>query len=386
MKTLLVTASPNPHDVILLEPTLEALYYKNAPCRIVLRTEQGFFPFFEHHPLIHELIEFVEGEGGFVEAVERCDADLCIDIDDTTPLLLPTVERFAALSEVHLTRKTPWICLPDRPADTNTIVVTKTAHEIENWPGQRLADHLGGGGPELVILENPKSIDDTREALKTLASASMVIGPDGWATQAAAALNVRLVIGMTEEGERLRKPFNAVVARPDLEDVLCKISEACFEKKYPDYLNTGNAADFIKCKAKEYMKSQYVDVGCSQWPLMNSIPIDKKNRHIIEDAEDNQFGGVFSSHCLEHVPQWDKELTLWHRIIRPGGVLFMYLPHPQCEPWHAKTGSWVKKEHAWNPDPVTLVQFLREKLNFEILEYTSRPDPLWSFYVIARKR
>ena len=64
----------------------------------------------------------------------------------------------------------------------------------------------------------------------------------------------------------------------------------------------------------------------------------------------------------------------------------MYLPHPQCEPWHALDGSWVGKEHVWNPEPVTLVRFLREVLDFDILEYTSRPDPLWSFYVIARKR
>jgi SAM-dependent methyltransferase len=273
--------------------------------------------------------------------------------------------------------------MPDRPEDTNTIVVTKTFNVVgEEWPDE-LSDHLDGSGAEIVTLENG---DHTREALRTIASASMVIGPDGWATQAAAALNVRVVIGMSEEGEKLRKPFNAVVARPNWADLFGKACEAWFEKRYPDYLNTGNAADFIKCKAKEYMKSRYVDVGCSQWPLMNSVPVDKQNRHVIEDAADNQFAGVFSSHCLEHVPQWDKELTLWHRIIRPGGVLFMYLPHPQCEPWHAKIGSWVGKEHVWNPDPVTLVQFLREKLDFDILEYTSRPDPLWSFYVVARKR
>lgn len=380
MKTLLVTACPNIHDVILLEPTLEALYYKHAPCRLVLRTREEFFPFFEDHPLIHELLPFV---GDYVPA-----ADIFITIPDirSLGLLLPTVEKFAAAAEVLLTRKTPWICLSDRPDDANIIVMTNTAHELPEWPIERLRDNFTVSDAEIVILENPKDVDGTREALRTIASASMVIGPDGWATQAAAALNVRLVIGMSEESEKLRKPFNAVVARPEWEDVFGKAAETWYEKRYPDYLNTGNAADFIKCKAKEYMKSRYADVGCSKWPLMNSFPVDKGNRHTIEEAEDNYFSGVFSSHCLEHVPQWDKELTLWHRIIRPGGVLFMYLPHPQCEPWHAITGSWVKREHVWNPDPVPLVQFLREKLDFDILEYTSRPDPLWSFYVIARKR
>ena len=113
---------------------------------------------------------------------------------------------------------------------------------------------------EVITLENPKSFDDTRKALRIISSASLVVGPDGWATQAAAALNVRLVIGMTEEAEKLRKPFNAVVARPNSDDVFLKTGETWYERRYPDFLNTGNAADFIKCKAKEYMKSRYVDV------------------------------------------------------------------------------------------------------------------------------
>jgi len=378
MQKVLVTISGNIHDIILSEPTLEALYYKFAPCQLTLRTQKEFFPFFEHHPLIYEIVEF---------ETPKPQADHYADITDDWTLLAPTVERFAIFAEVVLARKTPQIFLPDRPADTNTIVVVQTHHSIVGWPRVgRIAERLKSTGAEVLTLENPKSLDDTRKALRILGSASLVVGPDCWATQAAAALNVRVVMGMTEEGEQRRKPFNVVVARPEWDDVMNKISDVRFEKRYPNFLNTGNAADFVKCKAKEYMKSGYVDVGCSQWPLMNSIPIDKGNRNIIENARDGQFAGVFSSHCLEHVTEWKQELTLWHRIIRPHGILFMYLPHPQCEPWHAKTGSWVGKEHVWNPEPVTLVQFLREELNFNILEYTSRPDPLWSFYVIARKR
>ncbi len=377
MKKVLVTAYGNIDDIILLEPTFEALYYKFAPCQLILRTCEEFFPFFEHHPLIHEMVEFVRGS--------KPQADHYAELLDTWTLLAPTVEKFATLAKVVLARKTPQIFLSNRPADTNTIVVVQTQHSVEGWP-TGIAESLKNSSEEILILEDPKSLDDTREALRILSSASLVVGPDCWATQAAAALNVRVVMGMTEEQERMRKPFNVVVARPNWDDVVNKMSDVRFERRYPNFLNTGNAADFIKCKAKEYMKSGYVDVGCSQWPLMNAIPVDKQNRGIIENARDGQFAGVFSSHCLEHVQDWQEELTLWHRIIRPHGTLFMYLPHPQCEPWHAETGSWVGKEHAWNPEPVTLVRFLREELNFNILEYTSRPDPLWSFYVIARKR
>ena len=123
MKTLLVTSFPSFHDVVLLEPTLEALYYKHAPCKLVLRTWEGFFPFFEHHPLIHDLIAFVVGDtlqdclDEKVKAIDLCGADLHVELEDLefSSLLLPTVEKFAALAGVLLTRKTPWICLPDRP-------------------------------------------------------------------------------------------------------------------------------------------------------------------------------------------------------------------------------------------------------------------------------
>lgn len=369
------------HDVIFVEPTIEALYYKFAPCEIVLETWDGYFPFFEHHPLISEcVVPQLPAEASTENIPVHLKA-----APGTSDLFLPLVDTLALDARVSLARKTPQIFLPDRPADTDTIVLVQTSHDIKGWPTERVSQ-LSAVGAEIVWLENPKSVDDTRDALRTLGSASLVVGPDCWATQAAAALNVRVIIGMTEDGERFRKPFNAVVARPDWDDIFKKVRDTWFERRYPNFLNTGNAADFIKCKAKEYMKSGYVDVGCSQWPLMNGIPVDKQNRHVIENAEDGAYSGVFSSHCLEHVPEWEKELALWHRIIQPHGILFLYLPHPQCEPWHAETGSWVGKEHVWNPEAVTLVRFLREELNFNILEYTSRPDPLWSFFVVARKQ
>ncbi len=375
MRRVLVTACPRIDDIILCEPTLEALYYKFAPCTLTLRTWDGYFPFFEHHPLISDLIAFKEDEESLVD---RWGFDEQIGLPEIAQwhVVLPAVQKFAASVGVTLSRHTPAIFLDDRPADWNGVVV---ADETQNRGLIEFAKNLGDSAVQLRNLGM-----DTRAKLKIMASASLVVGPDSWMTQAAAAMNTRVVIGLSEEAEKLRRPFNTIVAHPT--DMPEKASETWYEKKYPDYMNTGNAADFIKGKAKEYMKSGYVDVGCSKWPMANSIPVDKHNREVIEQAEDETFAGVFSSHCLEHIKDWETELALWHRIIRQHGILFMYLPHPNCEPWHAKTGSWVGKEHVWNPEPVTLVRHLREVLNFDILEYTSRQDPLWSYYVIARKR
>ena len=212
-----------------------------------------------------------------------------------------------------------------------------------------------------------------------------MVGPDGWATQAAAALDCRVIMAMDLDREVERAPFNVVVVPGTKDSIMLAVKETLFEKRYPEYLNCGNAAEFIKCLAKKYMKSNFVDVGCSTWPIPNGIPIDVKNRAIIEGAPDNHFAGVFSSHCLEHIKEWEKEVTLWHRIIRHGGAMVLYLPHPRAEVWHALTGSWVGKQHVWNPEPVALVRFLKEVLGMNIIEYTSRRDPLWSFHIVARK-
>ena len=36
---------------------------------------------------------------------------------------------------------------------------------------------------------------------------------------------------------------------------------------------------------------------------------------------------LFSAHCLEHVPDTLKALREWKRVVKPGGILFLILPH-----------------------------------------------------------
>lgn len=390
MKRILVTSTVCLDDVILCEPTLEALYYHFAPCELWFRTYEGYFPFFEHHPLITGLLAFEK------DVAEQINAPVDVHIrlpeiahfqhwpiSDVQKIALGAFRDEGGMSTgVRLLRHTPKIFLDLRPPDWHGVAVAGPTWGADGWPNVR---SVLSNIPHTRVA-SPKTPDETREALKMLASASLVVGADGWMTHAAAALSTRVVMGMTEEQEWWRRPHNVVVARPEDEDVCDKINTTWSEPKYPDYLNTGNAADFIKNKAKEYMKSGFVDVGCSAWPLPNAIPVDKRNRKVIDEAADETFHGVFSSHCLEHIKNATEELRLWHRILKRNGILFLYLPHPHCEPWHAMTGSWVGSEHVWNPEPVTLVKFLREQLDFNILEYTSRQDSLWSFYVIARKR
>lgn len=378
MQKLLVTACPNLDDVVQLEPTLEALYYAHAPCTLTLRTLRGYAPFFEHHPLISEVIEYEK------DAIPAFDFDIHVEISDIRTWTVPvsTVEKFAVGAQVTLLRKTPKIFLAEWPKDTNVVVQARANHTVPDWDFDLRSQPTK---LNVIDLYQPTVDNELRSYLEVLASALLVVGPDGWMTQAAAALDARVVMGMDPKDEPLRAPFNVTVSTTDSETVLRCVDEVLYEKRYPEFLNCGNAAEFIKRKAKQYMKSHFADVGCSAWPIPNGIPVDVGNREVIEDAPDGFFSGVFSSHCLEHVQEWGIELNLWHRVTKDGGYIFLYLPHPRAEVWHAGTGSWVGNEHVWNPEPVTLVKFLKEALGMEIVEYTSRRDPLWSFHIVAKK-
>jgi len=376
---VLVTSCPSLHNVVQLEPTLEAIYYEHFPCELTLRTWEGYIPFFENHPLIENVIT-KDSKIDFIPEVE------IIEISDLESWDAPvaTVDKFAISAKVQLLRKTPKIFLNPFPPDRNIVVQADVPHLLDSW---HFPNNIKSFKEiPIVRLEQPKNNDYLRLQLKVLASSALVVGPDSWMTQAAAALDARVVMGLdSPHKEPLRAPINVTVSNKDKDSIFNTVQDVLYEKRYPDFLNCGNAAEFIKNKAKMYMKSNFIDVGCSNWPIPNGIPVDTHNREIIEKAPDNYFSGVFSSHCLEHIRDWKKELKLWHRVTRNGGYIFMYLPHPRAEVWHAFTGSWVGDNHVWNPEPVTLVKFLKEELGMNIIEYTSRRDSLWSYYIIARK-
>jgi hypothetical protein len=377
MTKVLVTSYPSLFDVVQLEPTLEAIYYTYEDCELTLRTLGGYQPFFEHHPLISNVIFFDKDQApeGF---------DVIIDIPDIRDwtIKLPTVEKYAAAIGVQLLRKTPKIFLDTYPKDGDRIVLCRVEHELEEWPIFTETLHPAYETTDIGVVDDT---DHLRKILSLLASATLVVGPDSWATHAAAALDARVIMVMDPKDESDRAPFHTTVSPGTKDSVLKAVNEVLFEKRYPAALNQGNASDWIKSKAKLYMKSGFADVGCSAWPIPNGIPIDVQNRHIIDSAPDGHFSGVFSSHCLEHIAEWQQELRLWHRVTRTGGCIFMYLPHPRAEVWQAFTGSWVGAQHVWNPEPVQIVQFLKEELGMNVIEYTSRRDALWSFHVIARK-
>jgi 2-polyprenyl-3-methyl-5-hydroxy-6-metoxy-1,4-benzoquinol methylase len=87
--------------------------------------------------------------------------------------------------------------------------------------------------------------------------------------------------------------------------------------------------------------------------------------------------------CLEHILEWKIALDTWISKIRPGGILFLYLPHPSCKLWHM-SNPFTKNIHKWVPDPEPVSKAIIER-GLTIIDYDEGPDHFYSFFICARK-
>lgn len=158
-------------------------------------------------------------------------------------------------------------------------------------------------------------------------------------------------------------------------------------KFYPDYITVGGASLAIAQTALKFCHGKGVDVGAGHWPLPGSEPTDVNRGpglgRTIDDCIDGSLDYVFSSHCLEHIDAWREALATWYRKLAPGGVLFLYLPHPSCTIWNPG-GPMVGQSHIWIPEPNVVVAAL-ENLGGTILSRDDGPDMMFSFHVCLQK-
>jgi hypothetical protein len=157
---------------------------------------------------------------------------------------------------------------------------------------------------------------------------------------------------------------------------------------YPDYLHVGGASHAIFREALKYCQGEGLDIGAGFWPLPGSVPVDLARGpglgKVVSDFGDKTLDYIFSSHCLEHIDNWEDHLLEWSRKLKPGGVLFLYLPHPDCAIWHPGS-PFVGDGHKWIPRPETIKEAMI-KVQFEINKCDDGPDAMQSFFVCGRKR
>ena len=116
-------------------------------------------------------------------------------------------------------------------------------------------------------------------------------------------------------------------------------------ERYLKFQAEGKASQFAVPYALHLCQGKGYDIGCKNkdWSLPGSIPIDKDFDDQWE-ALNLPFSNVdyiFSSHCLEHIDDWVDTMEYWYETLRPGGVLFLYLPDYSQKYWRP----WNNKKH-----------------------------------------
>lgn len=158
-------------------------------------------------------------------------------------------------------------------------------------------------------------------------------------------------------------------------------------KLYPDYLTVGGASCAIFRVAQKHCRGRGIDVGAGLWPLPGATPVDiwrgPGAGKTVDDFASESLDFLFSSHCLEHIENWRAALAEWVGKVKPGGIVFLYLPHPECGIWE-RGSPFVGDEHKWSPTP-TVIEGALQELGCAVLEKDAGPDAMYSFYVCARK-
>lgn len=146
---------------------------------------------------------------------------------------------------------------------------------------------------------------------------------------------------------------------------------------YPDYLKAGNAMQFIAAAALHFCRGRGLDVGAGKWPLPGATPVDLADGGDAYKIDGDGYDFVFSSHCLEHLTHPVAAIEHWKSKLRPGGVLFLYLPHPDMVYWLPQNN----RKHLHLFWPIDVVVMLRD-LGFINVIHSER-DMAWSFSVVG---
>lgn len=121
---------------------------------------------------------------------------------------------------------------------------------------------------------------------------------------------------------------------------------------YPKFQSEGFAAKFAFPFADQVCKGIGVDVGCNrlEWALPSTDwRIVTKIDPLLGEYDALKFPRgitgaidfVFSSHVLEHLNSWVDALNYWHTQLKPGGIVFLYLPDFSQKYWRP----WQNRKH-----------------------------------------
>lgn len=149
---------------------------------------------------------------------------------------------------------------------------------------------------------------------------------------------------------------------------------------YPSYLKYGNACSFVIPFAQYFCKGKGLDIGgFMDWsfPGAKAINITNNDGFDAYNLPNEKFDYIFSSHTLEHLPNYVGAIEYWKAHIKKGGVLFLYLPHPDMEYWRPQNNK--KHFHVFYPEDMKKVLC---DLGFKNVLVSQR-DLYWAFTLVA---
>jgi len=130
---------------------------------------------------------------------------------------------------------------------------------------------------------------------------------------------------------------------------------------YPHFQTIGNASQFAIPFAKHVCSGKGYDIGCmkQEWafPGATAIDLDFDDPWHADNLPPSLVDYIFSSHCLEHVPDWVETMNYWYECIKPGGTLFLYLPDYSQKYWRP----WNNRRHKHCLKPEFIYDYMIDK-------------------------
>lgn len=167
-------------------------------------------------------------------------------------------------------------------------------------------------------------------------------------------------------------------------------------RKYPKLQAEGFASQYAFTFAEKFCKGNGLDIGYSkiEWKLPVSIGIDEGKiicQGYVEDGPYNAmnlFGlgmndYIFSSHCLEHLPDYVAALDYWSTKLRAGCVLFLYLPNMDYQQYWQPENN---RKHLHYISPKVMQSYFNNRQEmWKNVIVTEGYDLNGSFYCVAEK-
>ena len=167
--------------------------------------------------------------------------------------------------------------------------------------------------------------------------------------------------------------------------------------------SNGFESDKIAPFVVPYLQGERVlDIGCGMrtvWP--SCIGVDNSHHFgsrtaatVHSPANDlslfacDSVDAIFSSHLLEHIPYDDVPALLveWHRVLRVGGYMCLYVPSANLYPKCGEPGA--NPDHKWDiyPSDVESIIENNECGSWELIESEERADGNeYSLFIVLRK-